>query len=58
MFNFPDLGKVKEPPQKKMSLEEYIRFCEFCMQNNPHLASGNRLARKTGEEKIKVPFRF
>ncbi len=58
MLNFPNLGKVDEPPQKKMSSAEYIRFCDFCLKNNPHLRSENSLARKTGEEEIKVPFRL
>ncbi len=58
MIKFPDLGKQPEPPQKKMSSEEYLRFCDFCLKNNPHITPENCLARKTGEEEIKVPFRL
>jgi len=47
-----------EPPQRKMTSEEYLRFCDFCLKNNPHITAGNCLARKTGEEEIKVPFRL
>ncbi len=56
MLDFPKIGKVVEPPQKKMNSMEYIRFCEFCVKNNPHITPENCLHRKTGEEEIKVPF--
>ncbi|MCK5675823.1 MAG: hypothetical protein KAH99_02280 [Verrucomicrobia bacterium] len=56
MIKFENLGDQPEPQQKKMSSEEYIRFCEFCLKNNPHITAENCLARKTGEEEIKVPF--
>ena len=42
--------------QKKMTPEEYLRFCDFCLKNNPHITAENCLARKTREEEIKVPF--
>ena len=58
MLNFPDLGNQPEPPMKKMTSEEYLRFCEFCLRNNPHVTVENCLTRKTGEENIKVPFRL
>ncbi len=58
MLSFPNLGKIEEPPRKKMTSAEYIRFCDFCLKNNPHICSGNSHARKTGEEEIKVPFRL
>ncbi len=58
MLNFPNLGKVVEPPQGKMASLEFIRFCDFCLKNNPYITSKNCLTRKTGEEKIKVPFRL
>jgi len=41
-----------------MTAEEYLRFCDFCLKNNPHITAGNGLVRKTGEEEIKVPFRL
>lgn len=43
--NFPNLEKGQEPRQKKMSLEEYNRFCDFCLRNNPRAMSGKRLLR-------------
>ena len=56
MLDLPRIGTEVEPPQKKMDLVEYIRFCEFCARNNPHPTPENCLHRKTGEEEIKVPF--
>ena len=56
MVRFPNLGKIVEPPQRKMTSEEYLRFCDFCLKNNPHITAENRLARKTGEAEVKVPF--
>jgi len=58
MLNFPNLGNVVEPPQKNMTSAEFIQFCDFCLKNNPHITPENCLARKTGEEEIKVPFRM
>jgi hypothetical protein len=52
------MNGVKEPGHKKMSLAEYIRYCEFCLKNNPHITSENCLHRKTGEESMKEPFRL
>ena len=58
MLKFPILGKESEPPMRKMTSDEFIRYCEFCLKNNPHVTPENCLARKTGEENIKVPFRL
>jgi hypothetical protein len=58
MIKFPNMNGVKEPGHKKMSLAEYIRYCEFCLKNNPHITSENCLHRKTGEESMKEPFRL
>ena len=58
MLNFPTLGNGAEPPQKKMTSDEFIQFCDFCLKNNPHITSENCLTRKTGEEEIKIPFRL
>ena len=58
MPDFPKFEKGVEPPQKKMDSMEYIRFCNFCVKNNPHITAENCLHRKTGEEEIKVPFHF
>ncbi len=58
MIRFPDLGRQPEPPQRKMTSKEYLRFCDFCLKNNPHITAENCLARKTGEEEITVPFRL
>lgn len=54
MIKFPKSENYREPPQKKMVPEEYLRFCDFCLKNNPHIASH----RKTREEEIKIPFRL
>ena len=58
MLNFSRLGKVIEPQHRKMTSTEFIRFCDFCLKNNPHITSENCLSRKTGEENIKVSFRL
>jgi hypothetical protein len=57
MIKFPNLGRM-EPSQRKMSSEEYLEFCDFCIRNNPRITSENCLSRKSGEEEIKVPFRI
>jgi hypothetical protein len=56
MIEFPAMQDVKEPRPAKMSLAEYIRYCDFCLKNNPHVTPENCLHRKTGEESIKEPF--
>ena len=58
MLMFPIIGKEAEPPVRKMTSEEFIRYCEFCLKNNPRITPENCLARKTGEEDIKIPFRL
>jgi hypothetical protein len=57
MIKFPKVGRI-EPSQRKMSSEEYLEFCDFCIRNNPHITPENCLSRKSGEEEIKIPFRF
>jgi hypothetical protein len=57
MIKFPNLGQM-EPSQRKMSSEEYLEFCDFCIRNNPRITPENCLSRKSGEEEIKVPFRI
>ena len=56
MIKFPSMQGVKEPRQKKMSLVEYIHYCDFCLNNNPRITPENCLDRKTGEENIQQPF--
>ena len=56
MVNFPDMKGVQEPPQKKMSLAEYISFCEFCIKNNPQITPESCMNRNTGEEEITAAF--
>ena len=56
MIEFPSMNKVEEPKQEKMSLEQYIQYCDFCIRNNPHITPENCMDRKTGEEDIKEPF--
>ena len=58
MNEYPDIDAQQEPPHKRMTLEEYNRFCEYSVQNNPHITAANCIDRKTGEEEIKVPFRL
>lgn len=58
MLKLPKLENVTEPPAKKMSFEEYCRFCEFFLKSNPHITPKNCLSRKTGEEDIQIPFRL
>jgi hypothetical protein len=57
MIRFPNPGQM-EPSHRKMSSEEYLEFCDFCIRNNPHITPENCLSRKSGEEEIKTPFRF
>ena len=58
MIRFPSIQNVEEPPVRHMSPEEYLRFCDFCLRANPQVTPENCMARKSGEEEIKVPFRF
>jgi len=58
VLDFPTFGHMPEPPTKKLSSEEYLRFCEFCLRNNPRLREKDPLLRKTGKEDIKEPFHF
>jgi len=55
---FPVLNGEPEPPVKKLLSEEYLRFFEFCLRNNPRLREKDQLLRKTGKEEIKEPFHF
>jgi hypothetical protein len=57
-LKFPVLNGEPEPPLKKLTSEEYLRFCEFCLRNNPRLREVDPLLRKTGKEEIKEPFHF
>jgi hypothetical protein len=57
MINFPKPGNVQEPPVRKLTPGEYLRFCDFCIRANPHITPENCMDRKSGEEEIKVPFR-
>lgn len=58
MIKFPIIGKVEEPEVRKMTSDEYIRFCEFCVRNNPHITPETCMDRKSGEEDMQVPFRL
>ncbi|MDF7824331.1 hypothetical protein P4B35_09935 [Pontiellaceae bacterium B12227] len=58
MLKFPILGREPEPPVRKMTSHEFIQYCEFCLENNSRITPENCLARKTGEEAIKIPFRL
>jgi hypothetical protein len=35
MLKFPHIPTRHEPPPAKLSMEEYTRFCLFCLENNP-----------------------
>ena len=58
MINDPKINHVEEPPVRKMTPEEYLRFCDFCLKKNPYGTPEQCMARKSGEEEIKVPFRI
>ena len=58
MIKFPSMQAVQEPRHERMSLVEYIRYCDFCLKNNPRITPENCLGRKTGEEEIQRPFRL
>lgn len=53
-MNFPKVGNAPEPkPGRKMSLEEYIEFCELCLKGNSRITPENCLQRGEG---IRQPF--
>ena len=58
MIEFPSMKRVQEPRRDRMSLAEYIRYCSFCLENNPRITPENCLERKTGEEDIQQPFKL
>jgi hypothetical protein len=58
MFNFPEIKNIVEPPLTRMSLEDYVAFCAFCMENNPKITPQNCMERRSGEESITEPFRI
>ena len=58
MLKFPALKRTEEPPLPNVSLEDYIAFCAFCMENNPKRTPQNCLERNSGEESITEPFRI
>lgn len=58
MINFPKIGHVREPVPRKMTSEEYLAFCDFCIRNNSRITPENCMERKTGEEDIRKPFRM
>jgi hypothetical protein len=56
MLNFPKIGTVKEPRlDRRMTLEEYVDFCESCLESNSRVTPENCLPRGEG---IRVPFRL
>ena len=56
MLKFPKPENVSEPkPGRKMSLEEYVEFCEVCLKGNSRITPENCLQRGEG---IPKPFTF
>lgn len=52
MLEFPKLGNASERrPERKMSLEEYVEFCEICLQGNRRVTPENCLQRGEGIQK-------
>lgn len=58
MLNFPEIKDHPEPPLPKMTLEEYVEFCSFCLENNPNITPENCMTQRADEKDIKEPFRF
>lgn len=58
MLKFPEIKPAPEPPRRKMTLEEYNRFCDFCRQNNPKVTPENCMKIRQDEARMKEPFRF
>ena len=58
MVNFPDIKEphVSKPP--KMSLKEYVAFCEFCVKNNPKITVENCMDRNRDLQEMSEPFCF
>jgi hypothetical protein len=49
MLEFPDIEKTSDPKLPKMSLEEYIDFCESCLKSNPSITPQNCMSKRTDE---------
>ena len=58
MIDFPHMQNLEEPLQQKMSLVEYIRFCDFCLKNNSRITPENCMDRKAEAEVVQQPFRL
>jgi hypothetical protein len=58
MLKFLEIKEPKTTFPSKMSTEEYIEFCEFCIKNNPHITPENCLHYHADEQQVKVPFHF
>lgn len=53
MLNFTKVETVTEPKPAKMSMEEYVGFCEMCLKGNRRITPENCMQRGEG---IKIPF--
>jgi len=58
MLKFPKISEHDQVPAGKTTLEDYVQFCLFCVENNPTLTAANNLRRKSEEKNINVPFRL
>lgn len=56
MLNFPEMKEPVARSLPKMPLREYLQFCAFCLENNPHITPENCLSRDSGERDIREPF--
>lgn len=51
-MNFPKIEKRVDPkPGRKMSLEEYVEFCDVCLKVNRQITPENCLQRGEGIQK-------
>ena len=58
MLDFSKMKYAAEPPHQKLSLEEYLEFCEFCLRNNPSITPENCMQKNIDEAGITVPFKI
>jgi len=58
MLKFPDVTEPVGSKPPKMSLLQYVEFCEFCVRSNPLITPENCLKHDSGEREIKEAFRF
>ena len=58
MLNFPEVKEPVAVKLPKMSLSQYVEFCEFCVKSNPLITPENCLTRDAGAWGMIEPFSF